>query len=48
METMKVAGLTRWIVNAAMNAASAGLFSDKKPVVPLDGSGLFRVAVTGE
>ncbi|GIP31746.1 NUDIX domain-containing protein [Paenibacillus sp. J2TS4] len=48
MKTMKVAGLTQWIVDSAMNAASSGLLIDKEPVVPLNGSGLFRVAVTEE
>jgi ADP-ribose pyrophosphatase YjhB (NUDIX family) len=43
METMNVAGFTRWLVNAAVHGQSEGLKLDEDPIVPLDGQGLFRV-----
>ncbi|MBS4179545.1 NUDIX domain-containing protein [Lederbergia citrea] len=48
MRTLDVADLTKWIVDSAMNATEAGLIPDKSPIIPLNGNGLFRVAITGE
>jgi ADP-ribose pyrophosphatase YjhB (NUDIX family) len=43
MEAMNVAPFTRWLVDVALHGRSAGLAADERPVVPLDGYGLFRV-----
>lgn len=43
METMNVAGFTRWLVDVAFHRRSQGLTIDAAPVVPLNGYGLFRV-----
>jgi ADP-ribose pyrophosphatase YjhB (NUDIX family) len=43
METMNVAGFTRWLVDVALRADTKGLSVDEDPVVPLKGYGLFRV-----
>ncbi|MFD1675507.1 NUDIX domain-containing protein [Alicyclobacillus fodiniaquatilis] len=43
MENMNVAGLTRWLIDIALNGQGHGLVVDKDPIVPLDGHGLFRV-----
>lgn len=43
LETMNVAGFTRWLVDVAFHGKSAGLTRDEDPVVPLKGYGLFRV-----
>jgi ADP-ribose pyrophosphatase YjhB (NUDIX family) len=42
MESMNVAGFTRWLINAAMKAQTAGLVTDDEPLIPLQGYGLFR------
>ncbi|WP_337104346.1 NUDIX hydrolase [Paenibacillus sp. YIM B09110] len=42
METMNVAGFTRWLVDVAYGARSEGLLQDTNPIVPLNGYGLFR------
>jgi ADP-ribose pyrophosphatase YjhB (NUDIX family) len=44
METMNVAGFTRWLVDVALHHRVEGLLPDKEPIVPLDGYGLFRVS----
>lgn len=43
METMNVAGFTRWLVDVAFHRRSQGLTIDETPVVPLNGYGLYRV-----
>ncbi|WP_157335702.1 NUDIX domain-containing protein [Paenibacillus lutrae] len=43
MEKMNVAPFTRWLVDVALNGKGEGLLPDEKPVVPLEGYGLFRV-----
>ncbi|MFB9326489.1 NUDIX domain-containing protein [Paenibacillus aurantiacus] len=43
METMKVADLTRWLVDIAMKQGENGLHRDRHPIVPLSGQGLFRI-----
>ncbi|WP_424769454.1 NUDIX domain-containing protein [Paenibacillus sp. sgz302251] len=43
LETMNVAGFTRWLVDVAFHGRTQGLTMDTEPVVPLDGYGLFRV-----
>jgi ADP-ribose pyrophosphatase YjhB (NUDIX family) len=43
METMNVAGFTRWLVDVALHGKSAGLTADREPIVELPGYGLFRV-----
>lgn len=43
LETMNVAGFTRWLVDVAFHGKSEGLTRDEDPVVPLKGYGLFRV-----
>jgi ADP-ribose pyrophosphatase YjhB (NUDIX family) len=42
IETMNVAGFTRWLIDAALKADNSGLGIDNHPIVPLDGYGLFR------
>lgn len=42
MESMKVAGFTKWLVHAAMHRESSGLLMDEAPIVTFDGYGLFR------
>ncbi|WP_219837344.1 NUDIX domain-containing protein [Paenibacillus sp. R14(2021)] len=43
METMNVAGFTRWLIDVALRAPGDGLTEDKEPIVSFDGYGLFRV-----
>jgi ADP-ribose pyrophosphatase YjhB (NUDIX family) len=43
METMNVAGFTRWLVDVALHSRSEGLTVDDRPIVDLPGHGLFRV-----
>lgn len=43
LESMNVAGFTRWLVDVAFHGESQGLMVDDNPVVPLNGYGLFRV-----
>lgn len=44
MEGLNVAGFTRWLIDVARKAGdTGGLSLDEKPVVPLEGYGLFRV-----
>jgi ADP-ribose pyrophosphatase YjhB (NUDIX family) len=42
IESMNVAGFTRWLIDAAMKAQTTGLLTDNQPIVPLEGYGLFR------
>ena len=43
METMNVAGFTKWLVQIALHGDSEGLLKDIDPIVPLNGHGLFRI-----
>lgn len=44
MESMNVAGFTKWLIDVASHSGeNGGLSIDEKPVVPLEGYGLFRV-----
>jgi ADP-ribose pyrophosphatase YjhB (NUDIX family) len=43
METMNVADFTRWLIDVAMHAESAGLVADRNPLVPMEGYGLYRI-----
>lgn len=43
METMNVAGFTRWLVDVALHGRSEGLTVDDRPIIDLPGHGLFRV-----
>jgi ADP-ribose pyrophosphatase YjhB (NUDIX family) len=43
MQTMQVAGFTKWLVDIALNGQSAGLLADREPIVPSPGNGLFRI-----
>lgn len=43
MTSMPVADFTRWLVDVALNGRGEGLSVDERPIVPLDGYGLFRV-----
>jgi len=43
MREMNVAPFTKWLVDVALNGSNDGLAIDRKPVVPLEGYGLFRV-----
>ncbi len=43
METMNIAPFTKWLVDVALRGKSEGLLLDEKPIVPLEGYGLFRV-----
>jgi ADP-ribose pyrophosphatase YjhB (NUDIX family) len=43
METMNVAGFTRWLVDVALHGQTVGLAIDEKPLVELPGYGLFRI-----
>ncbi|SEM91961.1 NUDIX domain-containing protein [Paenibacillus sp. OV219] len=43
METMNVAGFTKWLVDVALHRSGEGLTEDKDPIVKFDGYGLFRV-----
>jgi ADP-ribose pyrophosphatase YjhB (NUDIX family) len=43
METMNVAPFTQWLVDVALRGQSEGLLIDNKPIIPLNGYGLFRV-----
>ncbi|MDB5085911.1 MAG: hypothetical protein JWN30_2797 [Bacilli bacterium] len=43
MQSMHVAGFTRWLADIALNGNSAGLLVDAAPLVPLNGHGLFRI-----
>jgi len=43
MADMNVAPFTTWLVDVALHSKSAGLETDRDPVVPLNGYGLFRV-----
>jgi ADP-ribose pyrophosphatase YjhB (NUDIX family) len=42
LETMQVAGFTRWLIHSVMEAKATGLVLDEQPIVPFDGYGLFR------
>jgi ADP-ribose pyrophosphatase YjhB (NUDIX family) len=42
MNTMQVASFTRWLVDVAMSNQEGGLSIDTKPIIPLNGYGLFR------
>jgi len=42
MESMNVAGFTRWLVDVALHGRGGGLALDAEPLVPLPGHGLFR------
>jgi ADP-ribose pyrophosphatase YjhB (NUDIX family) len=44
MGSMKVAALTRWLIDATRQAGGSGLVADGQPLVPLEGNGLFRGA----
>ncbi|MBO7742641.1 NUDIX hydrolase [Paenibacillus sp. MWE-103] len=43
LETMNVAGFTRWLIDVALKSGGDGLIEDREPVVKLDGHGLFRL-----
>lgn len=43
LESMNVAGFTRWLIDVALRSENDGLTEDKEPLVQLDGHGLFRV-----
>ncbi|CAM4168939.1 NUDIX hydrolase [Paenibacillus alkaliterrae] len=43
LETMNVAGFTRWLADVAFHGRTQGLTVDPAPVVPLNGYGLYRV-----
>ncbi|MBM7563174.1 NUDIX domain-containing protein [Paenibacillus sacheonensis] len=43
LETMNVAGFTRWLIDVALRSGSDGLTEDPAPIVKMDGHGLFRV-----
>jgi ADP-ribose pyrophosphatase YjhB (NUDIX family) len=43
LETMNVAGFTRWLIDVALRSESDGLTEDKEPIIQMDGHGLFRV-----
>lgn len=47
IETMNVAGFTRWLIDVAIHAGQSGFIVDEQPIVPLTGNGLFRVPGTG-
>lgn len=43
LDGMNVAGLTRWLIEIALNGRQEGLVYDAAPIVPLNDYGLFRV-----
>jgi ADP-ribose pyrophosphatase YjhB (NUDIX family) len=43
IEAMNVAPFTRWLVTVAMKEHKTGLFTADKPIVPLEGYGLFCI-----
>lgn len=43
LESMNVAGLTRWLIDIALSGRDEGLVYDVNPIVPLNDYGLFRV-----
>ncbi len=43
MQGLNVADFTRWLIDVAMHADSAGLVTDANPIVQMDGYGLYRV-----
>ncbi|WP_409344336.1 NUDIX domain-containing protein [Paenibacillus sp. MBLB4367] len=43
MADMKVAGFTKWLIDVALKGETRGLSEDEDPIVPMEGSGLFRV-----
>ncbi|NEW09273.1 NUDIX hydrolase [Paenibacillus sp. SYP-B3998] len=43
MASMNVADFTRWLIDVAIHAESAGLVVDENPIVPMAGYGLYRV-----
>jgi ADP-ribose pyrophosphatase YjhB (NUDIX family) len=42
IESMNVAGFTRWLIDVAVKTQSTGLVTDEQPIISLEGYGLFR------